>query len=96
MPTPASPPQDELTRARDEHVAAGTQPSEAEYAAKQAIYERGRVAQTVALATGASATVALGVGVALLIRGQRARDRRVSVTPAAGPRSAGLTIGGRF
>ena len=36
------------------------------------------------------------LGVALLVRGRQLRDRRLSVAPAAGPRSAGLTLGGRF
>lgn len=86
----------EFAHAHDRHVAAGTRPSDAEYASNQELYERGRVAQTIAIATGASATVALSVGVALLVRGRRLRDRRLSVTPSAGPRTAGLTLGGRF
>ncbi len=87
----------ELAAARDRHIAAGTQPTQAEHEAKAATYRRGETAQQVAIGLGTAAAVALGVGAILVVRGKgRARKSVARLGPAFGPHGVGLNLGGRF
>jgi len=87
----------EIAAARDRHVAAGTQPSQAEHDAKAVTYRRGESAEQVAIGLGTAAVVALGVGAILVVRGKgRGRKSLTTLGPTLGPHGAGLNLGGRF
>lgn len=67
-----------------------------EYVERGERFDDGRAANRGAIAAGVLAGVFVGAGIALIVVGAKRRSAKTAIAPSIGPRSAGLSIRGRF